>query len=83
MQESLKGFHEERDKLQKSHVMQQAKEKAVEATSKVFEYGAKGVEMTKQGYSQVWENTAKVESLLIIRMLIHLFYNFSGRQNCG
>ncbi|XP_064390541.1 mitochondrial import inner membrane translocase subunit TIM44-like isoform X2 [Halichondria panicea] len=59
MQESLKGFHEERDKLQKSHVMQQAKEKAAEATTKVFEYGAKGLEITKQGYSQVIENTAK------------------------
>ncbi len=60
MQESMKGFHEERDKLQKSYVMQQAKEKAVEATSKVYEYGAKSIEMTKQGYEQVKEGTAKV-----------------------
>ncbi len=70
MQESLKGFHEERDKLQKSHVMQQAKEKAAEATSKVFEYGAKGVEMTKQGYSQVWENTAKVKSYTNVNLSV-------------
>lgn len=60
MQESLKGFHEEREKLQKSYILQQAKEKAAEATSKVFEYGTKGVEMTKQSYTQVKEGTAKV-----------------------
>ena len=60
MQESLKGFQEEREKLQKSYVVQQAKEKAVEAKNRVFEYGVKGVEMTKQGYSQMRESTSKV-----------------------
>ena len=60
MQESLKGFQEEREKLQKSYVMQQAKERAVEAKNRMFEYGAKGIEMTKQGYSQVRESTSEV-----------------------
>lgn len=60
MQESLKGFHEEREKLQQSHVVQQAKEKAMEATNKVLEYGAKSMDMTKQSYSQMKKSTAKV-----------------------
>ena len=31
MQESLKGFHEEREKLEKSYVMQSAREKLISA----------------------------------------------------
>lgn len=58
MQESLKGFHEEREKLEQSYVIQQIKLKTVAAMEKAVEYGAKGVEKTRQGWKKMRESTS-------------------------
>lgn len=64
MQESLKGFHEEREKLQKSYVLQQAKQKVIDVKDKALEYGGKGIELTKQGYSRLRLTTSKVNKVI-------------------
>lgn len=60
MQDSLKGFHEEREKLQQSFVLQQAKQKVVNLKDKAVEYGGKGVESLQQRYTQLRQTTSKV-----------------------
>ena len=60
MQESLKGFHEEREKLEQSYVMQQARVKTIAAMEKAVEYGAKGIEMTREGLKKMRQSTSNV-----------------------
>ena len=67
MQENLKGFHEEREKLQRSYVLQQAKQKVIDAKDKALEYGVKGIGLTKQGFSRVHQTTSKVNMFNVQR----------------
>ncbi len=62
MQESLKSFNEEREKMQQSYVVQQAKIKLGSLTEKLGEVGAKGSEKTQEGWSVVKDTSSKVNS---------------------
>lgn len=56
IQESLKGFHEEREKLHQSYVMQQVKLKFAAAVEKIGALGQKGAE----GWRVVKDTSSKV-----------------------
>lgn len=56
MQESLKGFHEEREKLHQSYLVQQAKLKFEAAVEKLGALGRRGAE----GWKSVKESSSKV-----------------------
>ena len=60
MQESLKGFHEEREKMNQSYVVQQAKLKLKELAEKVGSAGTTGTEKTSQGWTIVKKTSSKV-----------------------
>ena len=56
MQESLKGFHEEREKLHQSYIAQQARLKFAAALEKMAGLGRRGVE----GWKAVRDSSSKV-----------------------
>ncbi len=60
MQESLKSFHEEREKMQQSYVVQQAKQKLKDLTEGAGVVGEKGAEMSSEGWTKVKSATSKV-----------------------
>lgn len=60
VQESLKGFHEEREKMQQSYVVQQAMQKLKDITEGAGTVGSKGLEKTAEGWTTVKSATSKV-----------------------
>ena len=56
IQESLKGFHEEREKLHQSHVAQQVRLKFAAALEKAMALGQRGVE----GWKAFRDSSSKV-----------------------
>jgi hypothetical protein len=56
MQESLKGFHEEREKLHQSYVAQQVRLKFAAALEKIASLGQRGAE----GWKTVKDSSSKV-----------------------
>lgn len=60
VQESLKGFHEEREKMQQSYVVQQAKLKWKAMSEKVGAVSKKSSEKAQTGWSTVKDTSSKV-----------------------
>ena len=60
MQESLKGLREERERMQKSYVLQRWKEQVGEGWEKVKEGGSKGWEVVRQGWWKARHGLSKV-----------------------
>lgn len=60
MQESLKGLREERERMQKSYVLQRWKEQVEEGWEKVKEGGSKGWEVVRQGWWKARDGLSKV-----------------------
>lgn len=60
MQESLKGLREERERMQKSYVLQRWKEQVGEGWEKVKEGGSKGWEVVRQGWWKARDGLSKV-----------------------
>jgi len=60
VQESLKGFHEERQKMQQSYVVQQARQKLKDLQEGAGSAGSVGAEKTSEGWTKVKSATSKV-----------------------
>ena len=60
VQDSLKGFNEEREKMQQSYVIQQTKLKWKVLSEKLGHIGSKGSEKTHKGWSAVKKTSSKV-----------------------
>lgn len=59
MQESLKGFNEEREEMQQSYVVQQAKLKGTATIEKLKEWMGWGSERTSKGWSVLQRTSTK------------------------
>lgn len=62
MQESLKGFHEEREKMHQSYVVQQARLKLKALVERMGNMGAKGSEKTSTGWTVLKTTSSKVRN---------------------
>ena len=60
IQESLKGFNEEREKMQQSYVVQQVKLKWRALTEKMGQIGSRGSQTTQKGWSFFKRTSSKV-----------------------
>ena len=60
MQESLKGLREERERMQRSYVLQRWKEGAEEGWEKAREGGRKGWELVRNSWGKTREGLSKV-----------------------
>lgn len=63
VQESLKGFNEEREEMQQSYVIQQAKLKLNVALRKLGDMLFKGSEKTSQGWSLLRRSSTKARDI--------------------
>jgi hypothetical protein len=59
VQESLKGFNEEREEMQQSYVAQQAKLKLIATIEKLRGIMFKGSEKTSEGWSAMKKTSSK------------------------
>lgn len=70
MQESLKGLREERERMQKSYVIQQWKEQVSEGWERAGERGRKGFEAVKEQWKKTRKELSKVANSFSLSVLV-------------
>ena len=70
VQESLKGFHEEREKMQQSYIVQQARQKLKDIKVGAEAAGSVGTEKTSESWTKVKSATSKVTLNISFRKVV-------------